>query len=119
MRGLPQESLHAITKRASHYPAVDTAAVVTLAAIPEERHVIKQIDVSYRGGVPVAAGIVVTIGGTTVYELDLPLAQDCYQLYFPDGLFDADADSLNQVVVVTATDPGEAATRIKLTVFYK
>lgn len=109
-------SSNAATKRARHAPAADTAAVVTLTAIADERHIIKQIDVSYRGGVPTGAGITVAVGGTTVYAIDLPLAQETYQLFFPEGIF----GDLNAEVVVTATDPGTATSCAAiLNVFYQ
>lgn len=119
MRGLPKQGQYAALKTAEHYPAADTAAVVTLAAIEKERHVIRKITVSYNGGVPAAAGLAVTIGGGIVFWVDLPLLdnQPPYDFDFPFGLYDK--DNVNQEVVITAADPAEASTSVKLNVSYE
>lgn len=107
MPGMLPKDLMGVIRFARHAPAADTAAVVTLAAPgADKRHVIRQIDVSYRGGTPTGAGVTIAIGGTTFWAVDLPFVADVYSFYFPWGVYDP--DNVNQEVVVTATDPGAA-----------
>jgi len=112
MRGLPREGQFAALKLApvdaTSHPAADTVAVVTIAAVADQRHVIRKITCTYIGAAPTAAGITVAIGGSTVWLIDLPLLDNQlpYDFDFPFGLYDK--DNLNQAVVVTATDPGAA-----------
>jgi hypothetical protein len=117
---LPVEAVQGdAIKLARHAPAADAAAVVTIAAVANNRHVIRQIDCSYSGGavVPVVATLTVAIAGATVWEVLLPKVLDVYSFYFPYGLYDA--DSLNQAIVVTLADPGQAGTTGTLNVFYE
>lgn len=51
-----------------HAPAADTAAVVTLAAVVGERHVIHAIRASY-SATPTGGGLTVTSGATTILTL--------------------------------------------------
>lgn len=110
MNGLPLQGSFTPLKNKRNAPSADTVAVVTLTAIADERHVIRKITCSYRGGTPTGAGLTVTIGGTTVWGVDLPLVDNerPYDIDFPFGLYDSSDAGVNSEVVVTATDPGTA-----------
>ena len=51
----------------SDFPAANTAAVVTLAADPEQVHVLDRLEFSYDGA-PTGGSITVAIGGSTVFQ---------------------------------------------------
>jgi len=119
MRGLPKEGQCGPLTLRGEYPAKDEAATITIVAVANERWVIRKITCSYRGGIPLAAGLTVSIGGVTVWQIDLPLLdnQRPHDFDFLQGLYDK--DEVNQAVVITATDPNEADTFVTLNVQYE
>ena len=55
-----------------HAPAVNTAAVVTYAAVKDFKHVITGISWSYAGGTPVGGNLKVEdVSGTIVWQIDI------------------------------------------------
>jgi hypothetical protein len=54
-----------------HAPAVNTAAVVTYAGDPAQKHVISGIAWSYTGGTPVGGSLQITDGGAVVFIVDI------------------------------------------------
>ena len=63
IRGLPSGTKFR-AKVSQHLPAANTAAVVTLAAVSDERHAIAQIDFGYAVAVPTAgAAVLLTVSG--------------------------------------------------------
>lgn len=98
----------------AHAPAADTAAVVTLAAPGVgKRHVVSKIDVSYSGTVA-AAGLTITGLDTGTYAVVWAAAEAFHQIAFDPPLRGLD----NTAVVITATDPGNAAGTAKLNVVH-
>jgi hypothetical protein len=113
MRGLPKECLYTLLKTDYETAAADTAVTITAAAIADQYHVLRQIDVSYANGTPTAAGLTVQINSVTVWAVDLPLTTGghVHSFEFPWGLY---TGVVNQAMTITATDPAEASTVIKL-----
>jgi hypothetical protein len=113
MRYPPWLKNDAKTIHATDVPAADTAAVVNVNADVTQCWSVKKISGSYRGGTPTGAGVTVAIGGVTVWQISLPLANNTtFDFDFPDGLYNvvlpAGNAPLNEALVVTATDPGAA-----------
>ncbi len=90
-----------LTTRTVHAPASNMAAVVTLAADANYRHVVRTAHWSYN--TTPAGGITIVGGGVTQLDLDLPLAGPG-QLTF-DWVF-----GLNEEVVVTLEAAGVGVT---------
>jgi hypothetical protein len=58
-----------------HAPASNTAAVVTYAAVPNERHCIGGVAWSYTGGTPTGGNLrIEDVSGTTVFSIDITAA---------------------------------------------
>lgn len=96
MRG---DSERTRTLNTTHSPAVSVAAVNTIAAAADETWRIRQIHYSYNAAAT-AGKLTVTIGGSTVYELD-----DEFAVVEPKvkdfGEFPLQGILVNEEVVVT------------------
>lgn len=97
----------------AHAPAADTAAVVTLAAETGKRHVISQVDVSYKGSITVAGLTITGLEGDD-YALDLYVAEGQYQFRFDPPLMGEEGAA----VVVTVLDPANAGGTAKVNVVH-
>jgi len=53
-------------------PAANTAAVLTYAAVADLAHVLDYVAWSYSGGIPVGGNLTITVGGGTVFSVDIP-----------------------------------------------
>ncbi len=69
----------------SNVPAVNTAAVITYAAVPGQRHRLTMLAFSYAPA-PAGGRITVTDGGTTILDLDVTGATDREISLPPGGL---------------------------------
>jgi hypothetical protein len=81
-------------------PSSNTAAVLTYAALAERKHVLYQIDYSYDGA-PTAGALTVTLGGVTVFSLDVVAAGRDTILFSPEK-----EGKHNSAMVITLADGG-------------
>ncbi len=90
-----------------HAPAINTAAIITLAAIAAKGHVLQQISYSYVGAAPAANGnlIVEDGSGTTVFNIDLSLEGE-RSIYFDPPL----KGSKNTAMIITLAAGGASVT---------
>lgn len=88
-------------------PAINTAAVVTLAANATKRHYLTQIDFSYEGAAPAANGnlIVEDEAGTTVFNIDIALEGDR-----TINFFNPLRGRVNKAMVITLAAGGASVT---------
>lgn len=97
------EGIGAIPKLATHLPAADTAAIVTIAAVAENRHAIDWISWSYDKDNAAAETLTLAIAGVTVATWYIPIAAATTQtgpprhIPFPQPII----AGVNQAVVVT------------------
>lgn len=108
MRALPNTT--AGTTLAKHHPAADTAAVVTIAAVAGQRHVIDWIHFGYDKVSDAVETLTVAIAGTTVWQISIPVDVDVsgpHFISFPHGLY---GTGLNEAVVVTLSASGNTCT---------
>lgn len=110
MRNSPNINYTELT--ASHYPAINTAAVVTIAAGADDRWVLDRIWYSY-DTTPTGGSLVVSFGGVTKLSLAIPAAGEGELLL--DGFHNL---TKNEAVVVTLASGGAGAIG-KLTVKYR
>jgi hypothetical protein len=90
-----------------HAPAVNTAAVVTYAAVAAVKHVITGIAWSYVGGVPVGGNLMIEdISGTTVFSMDIS-DQGAGVITFPRPKVSAAA---NKAMIITLAAGGAGVT---------
>jgi hypothetical protein len=83
------------TQLTVHAPAADTNAVVTLAAVSGQRHVITKIDISYSA----VTGAAITVTGLDGDDYSIvPTAAGVFQLEFDHPLI----GTVGTAVVVTA-----------------
>lgn len=61
------------TSADSHFPAADTAAVVTYAAVPTKRHVITGVAWSYSAA-PTGGSLTIADGATTIHQVAITAA---------------------------------------------
>ena len=93
--------------------ATNVAAVVTLAADADQTHVLDALYYSYDAA-PTGGLLTVTIGGTTVFEVDVTAGgPDDFE--FPNGLYN---DAKNEEMVVTLAAAGGSIQGI-VTVSYR
>lgn len=85
-------------------PAVNTAAVVTYAAVAGVRHVITGMAWSYYGQVPVGGSIIVTDAGATVFS-EAIADEGCGFFIFPEPKQSA---IVNTAIVITLAAGGAA-----------
>lgn len=116
MKGTPNTEV--VYQNDFHHPAVDTAAVVTLAAVAGVIHVLDWIYWSYDAALAGKELLIVTIDGSTAFGIDIPISAageplDPEPIHFPKGLY----KEPNQALVVTLTAAG-AAVKGKLNVGY-
>lgn len=116
MIGLPRQG-HIAALKTSFSFSTTADITETLAAIENERHVIRQL-VGSLSGIPIAASLRVAIAGVTVWQLSLPNADNVrpFDIVFHEGLYDK--DNVNQEVVVTLGGMGIGG-KLKLNVFYE
>jgi len=57
----------------SHYPTGNTAAVITIAAVADQRIIIDSIQWSYSGA-PTGGRLSITDGGVTIFDIDITAA---------------------------------------------
>jgi len=99
----------AIQKNAYHAPVADTAAVVTIAAVANQFHVVDSIHFGFDVATDAAKNLLITFGGTTKFSIDIPLAVTNvgpHEMVFPRGLY---TKTLNEAVVVTLSADGAGA----------
>jgi hypothetical protein len=96
--------------RARHYPAANTAATQTIAAVVGKRHVLFKIAYSYSAA-PTGGRLSVTDGGTTVFDVDITLAgPGAFTLMEPMGI--------NSEMIVTLAAGGVGITgKLQFTYF--
>ena len=114
MRNTP--SLGAKELHAYDAPAANTAALVTIAADEHQVWVIDQIDYSVDRDLATAETLTVTIDGTTVWQIRLPVLTGHAingQFLFPKGLHGAKNEAV--VVTLSAAAGGEIS---NVNVFY-
>lgn len=87
-----------------HAPAVNTAAVITRAAVPGSRHKIYRISASYNAA-PTGGNLQITDGGTVVYSEDITAAGPFERKFDPPI-----AGNINSAVVITLAAAGAAVT---------
>ena len=85
-------------------PAVNTAAVVTYAAVAGLRHHITGVAWSYAGGIPVGGRLTVTDAGAVVFDIDIA-EEGAGLLMFPKPKMNA---LVNTAMVVTLAAGGAA-----------
>lgn len=90
--------------QSSHFPAANTAAVVTIASDSAELWVLEAIDFSY-DGTPSGGSITITSGGTTIYKQAIT-ASGAYRREFDYGL----KSNLGEEVVITLAAGGAGVT---------
>jgi hypothetical protein len=86
------------------YPAVNTAAVVTYAAVPGQRHYITGVNWSYYGGIPTGGNLTITFAGAVVFEEDINEEGPGFVTFPLPKRSPAD----NQALVITLTAGGAA-----------
>jgi len=101
-----------------HAPAANTAAVVTLAGVANQRNVISQIDCSYSVATATAASLTVTNiadqnGAAASWVVALPLVVGTYQFLFPNYLIGVEG-----AAVVVTLEAGGGTTVGKLNVVH-
>jgi len=107
MRSPP--NIEALQKNSLHVPSAATAAIVTLAAVAGEIHVIDQITWSYSAA-PTGGRLTVAINSVTVLDIDITSAGPG-SIQFTRGLHGID----NQAVVVTlASGAGSVAGKVNV-----
>lgn len=86
--------------RGFNYPAANTAAVITLSAKDERRHVVHFVQWSYSAA-PTGGKLTITRGGVTEFDVDITAAgPGGFNLYF--------AGKVNEAVVITLAAGGAA-----------
>lgn len=101
-----------LVKSASHNPASNTAAVVTIAANAEHLWALRKIVWSY-DATPTGGSVKVEIGGIEVLDHDISQSGPGY-IPLEDGL---SSDNKNESLVVTLAAGGSGVTG-KLTILY-
>lgn len=81
-----------------HYPAANTAAVITLTAVENRRHTVHFVQWSYTAA-PTGGRLTIDVGGVTKFDVDITAAgPGGFNLYIVAGV--------NQEVVITLAAPG-------------
>lgn len=114
MRSFPD--FRTITKTASVHNSDNAAAVVTLAADDNERHVIRHIDASYNGNTA-AGAIQVSVAGTVVWKMHITNNQE-RSLSKAFGDFPIPTQT-GQAVVITLAASGTGGVTGNLNVIYQ
>lgn len=96
------DARRASVRRARNYPASNTAAVVTLTAQAERRHVIQGVAWSY-SAIPTGGRLSFSDGGTTDWDVDITAAG-------PGGFSLPFIGGVNAEVVVTLAAGGGSVT---------
>lgn len=87
-----------------HAPAVNTAAVVTYAAVAGQRHYITGVAWSYYGGIPTGGNLQITDAGAVVFDIDINEEGPGF-FVFPSPKVSA---LVNTAMVITLTAGGAA-----------
>jgi len=104
--GLPKEGNYAAITTTRATPLADADAVVTLAAVPQKRSVIRSIDLAVTAGTTGGPSTVTVVAGsTTLWSMRVPSSGASsvvvnYHWEFLWGLYNKDA--VNEIVTVTA-----------------
>lgn len=118
MIGLPDTTR--IQKNAKHHPAANTAAVVTVAAVANDAngkktiHVLKWIHYSFDADPGAVETLTVAIGGTTVWQINIPNGTVAWpkSVPFGRGLY---STSGNEALVVTlSASAGGASGKVNI-----
>lgn len=119
MKGLANSEV--VYQNTYHSPAVNTDAVGTISAVANEAWVLDWITFGYDVANVAAESLVVTFGGTTKFEVDIPLNGTLnepitfpHHIEFSKGLY---TGTLNEEVLVTLSAAG-AAVKGKVNVGY-
>ena len=86
-------------------PAVNTAAVLTYAAVPGQSHHIDGLVWSYAGGTPTGGNLQITDGGSVVFSMDIT---DQGAGFIPFSR--PKRGSVNSALVITLTAGGSGVT---------
>jgi hypothetical protein len=79
----------------THAPAADTAAIITIAAVADETHVVDAVQWSYSEA-PTGGSLTITVNAVTKFKIAITAAGPGF-INFPQGLY----GDVNQAVVIT------------------
>lgn len=83
--------------------ADNVAAVVTIAALEDVYHVIKNIQCSYDDTPGAGATLIIAFGGVTIWQIDI-VASGSKQFSFPEGIHNDATEA--EACVITLSAPG-------------
>ena len=106
----PPVNLDVVRTPLYHFPAADTAAIVTIAALAGKVHVIDVIHWSFDADPAAAKSLTVVIGGTTVFHVEIIKGGPGF-LPFPGGLY---GDANEAAVVTLAADNAGAKGKVNV-----
>ncbi|MHC4179717.1 MAG: hypothetical protein ACYSWU_19575 [Planctomycetota bacterium] len=93
----------------THQPAgANTAAIITVPADANARHVVDYITYSYNGAAPASATLTIAFGGVTKW-IQYITAEQSKEIWFPGGLYNQ-ALTKNEAMVITLAAAGAAVT---------
>lgn len=104
-----------IQKNKTHAPIADTAAVVEIAAVADEFHVIDSIHASFDVAPGSTESVQIAIGGVETFLDGIPNAAGVFEFLFPRGHY---KQVVNQAVVVTLS-PSAGGAKGTMNVSYR